>query len=68
MDKIIEVKNVSMRFNLAKERVDNLKEYIVKKIKLQSMSFDEFWALRNISFNIKKAEHFTEVEEGAIWQ
>ena len=56
VDKIIEVKNVSMRFNLAKERVDNLKEYIVKKIKLQSMSFDEFWALRNISFNIKKGE------------
>ena len=29
-DPIIEVKNVSMRFNLAKERTDTVKEYIVK--------------------------------------
>ena len=27
----IEVNNVSMRFNLARERVDNLKEWVVKK-------------------------------------
>lgn len=58
MDKIIEVKNVSMRFNLAKERVDNIKEYIVKKIKLQSISFDEFWALRDVGFSINKGESF----------
>lgn len=53
---IIEVENVSMCFNLAKERVDNIKEYMVKKLKFQSISFDEFWALRNISFNIHRGE------------
>ena len=56
MENIIEVEDVSMRFNLAKERVDNLKEYIVKKLKFQSISFDEFWALKNISFSIQKGE------------
>lgn len=56
MENIIEVEDVSMRFNLAKERVDNLKEYIVKKLKFQSISFDEFWALKNISFTIQKGE------------
>lgn len=56
MENIIEVEDVSMRFNLAKERVDNLKEYIVKKLKFQSISFDEFWALKNISFSIEKGE------------
>lgn len=56
MENIIDVQDVSMRFNLAKERVDNLKEYIVKKLKFQSISFDEFWAVKHISFTIKKGE------------
>ena len=34
MDNAIEVHDVSMRFNLARERVDNLKEWVVKKIKV----------------------------------
>ncbi len=31
---IIEVRDVSMRFNMAKERVDNLKEFFIKKAKV----------------------------------
>ncbi|XXZ75377.1 ABC transporter ATP-binding protein [Phascolarctobacterium faecium] len=45
-----------MRFNLASERVDSLKDLLIKKIKFQSVSFDEFWALRNISFSVDKGE------------
>lgn len=45
-----------MRFNLATERVDSLKDLIIKKLKFQSVSFDEFWALRNISFSVDKGE------------
>lgn len=56
MEKTIVVKNVSMRFNLATERVDSLKDLIIKKLKFQSVSFDEFWALRNISFSVDKGE------------
>ena len=55
MKKTIVVDNVSMRFNLASERVDSLKDLLIKKIKFQSVSFDEFWALRNISFSVDKA-------------
>ena len=36
MEKAIIVKNVSMRFNLATERVDSLKDLIIKKLKFQS--------------------------------
>ncbi len=56
MEKAIVVDDVSMRFNLATERVDNLKEYIVRKLKFRSVSFDEFWALRDISFTVNKGE------------
>jgi len=41
---------------LASERVDSLKDLLIKKIKFQSCSFDEFWALNNISFSVDKGE------------
>ena len=56
MQKIIVADNVSMCFNLVSERVDSLKDLLIKKIKFQSCSFDEFWALNNISFSVDKGE------------
>lgn len=52
---IIDVNDVSMRFNLAKERTDTIKEYIVKLLKGKLM-FDEFWALKNISFSLEAGD------------
>ena len=52
---IIEVNNVSMRFNLAREVTDTFKEYILKLMKGQ-LHFDEFWALRDISVSIQKGD------------
>lgn len=54
-DVIIEVNNVSRCFNLARERVDSLKEYIVRKLK-GNLHFDEFWALEGVSFNVRRGE------------
>ena len=56
-DTIIEVKNVTMKFNMSKERVDNIKEYFVKLVKHQ-LFFNEFTALENISFDIGKGDVF----------
>lgn len=52
---IIEIQNLTIRFNLASEKVDNLKEHIVKLIKRQLM-FQEFLAIQDLSLNIKKGE------------
>lgn len=52
---IIEVNNVSMRFNLAKEKTDTIKEYIVKLVK-HELFFDEFWALKNVSFTLERGD------------
>lgn len=51
----IRVDDVSMMFNKSSERIDSLKEYAIKLAKRQLM-FEEFWALQNISFEIKKGE------------
>lgn len=55
-DVAISVQNVSMAFNLNKEKVDNLKEYIIKFIK-RDLEYKKFYALKNISFEVKKGEH-----------
>ena len=41
----LKVDDVSIRFNLSKEKVDNLKELLIKKIKGEKIRFNEFWAL-----------------------
>ncbi len=57
MQNAIEVKNVTIKFNMAKEKVDSIKEYILKFIKKQ-LFFEEFTALNNVSFDVKKGEVF----------
>ena len=52
---IIEVRDVSMRFNMAKERVDNLKEFFIKKAK-GTLKFEEFYALKNVSLTVEKGD------------
>ena len=52
---MIEVKNVSMVFNLATERVDTLKEYVLKLAKHQLM-VQKFYALRDINLEIERGE------------
>lgn len=51
----VEVENVKIRFNLANEKVDNLKEYTIKLMKHELM-FQEFLALQDINLKIKKGE------------
>lgn len=55
METIIRLDNVSMMFNKSTEKVDSIKEYALKFLKHKLM-FEEFWALQNISLDIKKGE------------
>ncbi len=51
----IKVEHASVRFNMASEKVTDLKEYVVKLIK-HELLFQEFFALKNISFSIRQGE------------
>ncbi len=52
MSKMIEVNSVSMRFNLAKEKHESLKEYLLAAVK-GKLQFDEFYALRDVSLQVE---------------
>ena len=43
------------RFNLASQKIDNLKEYVIKMIKKELM-FQEFFAVKNVSFQVRQGE------------
>lgn len=51
----IKAENVSMMFNLSREREERLKEYVINLVK-GKLFFDEFWALRDISFEVEKGD------------
>lgn len=52
---IIDVDHATVRFNLASENVDNLKEYVIKLLK-KELLFQEFLALKDVSLKVKKGE------------
>lgn len=52
---MVEVSNVSVKFHLSRERIDSIKEYIIKKIKNQ-IEYDEFMALQGVSLTVEKGE------------
>ena len=53
----VEVKDVSMHFNMNKDKIDNLKEYCIKLFKKQ-LFYEDFTALQDISFQIKAGDVF----------
>ncbi len=52
---MVDVDHVTIRFNLASQKIDNLKEYFIKFIKKELM-FQEFLAVKDVSFQIHEGE------------
>lgn len=55
MENMIELRDVSMRFRMANDRVTNFKEYIVQRFK-GKLVYSEFVALNHVSFDVPKGK------------
>ncbi|BBF44264.1 teichoic acid export ATP-binding protein TagH [Lachnospiraceae bacterium KM106-2] len=53
--KMITVDNVSMQFRMANDKILSLKEFVIAHLKNQ-VQYNEFWAFKDISFDINKGE------------
>lgn len=54
-ENIIEVNNVGIKFRLTNDKILSLKEFITATLS-RKISYNEFWALKNISFKVEKGE------------
>lgn len=52
---MVRVENLGVEFNLSTEKVDNLKEYVIRLL-TRRLHFQSFWALKDVSFEVKKGE------------
>lgn len=51
----IKVDNVSIKFNLSQEKLDSLKEYVLKLVQ-GKVKYNEFWALQDVNFTLHKGD------------
>ena len=54
---VVDVKDVSMVFNMASEQLNSLKEYFIKLAR-RELLFEEFHALDHVSFQVRRGEAF----------
>ena len=52
----VELKNVSLSFKISNDKIDNLKEYVIRTIKRNKEKSRKFKALDNVSFKIYQGE------------
>lgn len=55
MEKMIEVKDVSMRFRMSNDRISSIKEYMVQMLR-GKLEYKEFEALKHVSFDVERGE------------
>ncbi len=54
-DNVIEIENLSLKFNKPTEKINTLKEFFVKLVK-GKMRYESFWVLNDINLEVKRGE------------
>lgn len=52
---VLTVENVSVRYRITEQKVDDLKDYLIKLVK-RELRYKEFLALQGVSFTLKKGD------------
>ncbi len=52
---LIEIKDLSMCYRVPAQKIDSLKEYVIRFIK-RKLNYQSFWVLNNINITIKRGE------------
>ncbi len=52
---VIRLESVAVRYRLPRERIISFKDYAIRRVKGR-ISFDEFWALREVDLEVRKGE------------
>ena len=55
METMIEVRDVSMRFRMANDRISSITEYAIARLR-GKLKYNEFEALKHVSFDVKRGE------------
>lgn len=53
---VIRTDNLGIKYNLSEQKIDDLKDYVIKAFKGE-LNYNEFWALKNVSFSIEAGDH-----------
>ena len=54
-DYVVDIEDLTIRFNLASEKISDLKEYFIKLVKRELM-FQEFLALQDVTLKVRRGE------------
>lgn len=52
---VIKVNHVGVKFLMSSEKVDNLKEFVIKKLN-RKINYKEFWALKDVTFSVEEGD------------
>ena len=52
---VIRADNLGIKYNLSEQKIDDLKDYVIKALKGE-LNYNEFWALKNVSFSINAGD------------
>ena len=52
---IIRANDISMRYLMTYDRIQSIKEYVVQLLR-GKIKYEEFWALKNVSFEVERGE------------